>query len=83
MKENIDILIVNNAPAFYKINLYNELAKKSKIHVVFLALTNQVVIADTLKDDIHFSYEIISSCQIEFRKKLESFLKLYKIYKDY
>jgi len=83
MKKNIDILIVNNAPAFYKINLYNELAKKCKIHVVFLALTNQVVIANTLKDDIHFSYEIISPCQIEFRNKLKSFMKLYKIIKQY
>ena len=83
MKQRIDILIINNTPAFYKINLYNELAKKCNIHVVFLALTNQVVIAEKFKDEILFSYEILLENQIEFRNKYHSFIKLYTICKKY
>lgn len=83
MKTSIDILIINNAPAFYKVNLYNELAKKCKIHVVFLALTNQVVINDSLNEDIQFSYDLITPGQIESRNKVQSFVKLYKIYKKF
>lgn len=83
MKNKIDFLIINNVPSFYKINLYNELAKKCKIHVVFLGLTNQVVISNTFKEDILFSYELLSPIQIEKRNKLESFKRLYFISKKY
>lgn len=80
MKQQIDLLIINNAPAFYKVNLYNELSEKCKIHVVFLALTNQVVINDSLHDDIKFSYDLINPNLIANRNKFQSFVRLYKIY---
>jgi glycosyltransferase involved in cell wall biosynthesis len=83
MKQRIDILIINNAPAFYKVNLYNELAKKCSIHVIFLALTNQVVIGEMDKDEIFFSFEILLENQIEFRNKYYSFMKLYVICEKY
>ena len=83
MKSDIDILIINNCPSFYKINLYNEINVKCKIHVVFLALTNQVVINESYKNDIQFSYEVISQVQIEKRNKWQSFLQLYKICNQY
>lgn len=83
MKKEIDFLIVNNVPSFYKINLYNELAKKCKIHVVFLGLTNQVVISNTFKEDILFTFDLLSPVQIEKRNKIESFKRLYSISKKY
>ena len=76
MRKSIDILIINNVPSFYKINLYNELAKRCSIHVVFIALTNQVVINESFRDDINFSYELISDIQIERRNRFTSLLKL-------
>lgn len=83
MKEPIDFLIVNNVPSFYKINLYNEIAKRCKIHVIFVALTNQVVISKTFQDDIHFSYDLISEIQIEKRNKWKSILRLFIISSKY
>ena len=83
MKKNIDILIINNCPSFYKINLYNELAKYVKIHVVFVGLTNQVVINTDYKKDILFSYELLSEIQIEKRNKLFSICKLIRILRQY
>lgn len=83
MKIPIDILIVNNVPSFYKINLYNELAKRCKIHVVFIALTNQVVIEDSFHQDMNFSYELLSSIQIENRNRWKSINSLFSICKKY
>jgi len=83
MKIEIDILIINNCPSFYKINLYNELAKHCKIHVVFVGLTNQVVINNSYQADIQFSYDILSAIQIEKRNRLLSVFKLFRIYCKY
>lgn len=83
MKTAIDILIINNVPSFYKINLYNELAKRCKIHVVFIALTNQVVIEKSFQEKIEFSYELLSSIQIEKRNRWQSLKRLISICNSY
>ena len=73
----IELLIINNVPSFYKINLYNELSKKIHIHVVFLALTDQVVNSSQFRNEINFSFEIISDIQIEKRNKIVSLIKVF------
>lgn len=83
MTRSIDLLIINNCPSFYKINLYNELSKLCKIHVIFIGLTNQVVINEEYKKDILFSYELLSEIQIEKRNKFLSIIKLYRIYRKF
>ena len=35
MKMKINLLVVTNLPSFYKLNLYNLIAEKKKIYVVF------------------------------------------------
>ncbi len=79
----IDILIINNVPSFYKINLYNELAKKCKVHVIFIGITSQVVINEDFKKDIMFSFDLISNIQIENRNKLNSLKQIYSIIKRF
>lgn len=76
---NFDAVIINNCPAFYKINLYNEIAKTKNIHVIFLGLSNQVVIDDDYKDKLNFSFEIINEFQVEERNKILTVIKLYLI----
>lgn len=83
MIRKIDILIINNCPSFYKINLYNELSKYCKIHVVFIGLTNQVVINRTYKADINFSFDILNAVQIEKRNKVVSMVNLFRIIQRY
>jgi len=75
----IELLIINNVPSFYKINLYNELSKRINIHVVFLALTDQVVISNQFRNEINFSFEIISDIQIEKRNKIVSLIKVFAL----
>lgn len=74
--KKVDLLIINNCPSFYKINLYNEIANRCDIFVVFLALTNQVVITDDYKKQIKFPFKVINEFQIEKRNRLLTFLKL-------
>lgn len=77
--QQYELVILNNCPAFYKVNLYNEIAKKINIHVIFLGLSDEVVIYDSYRNDIRFSYEIIYPNEnVEKRNKFLTFLKLYK-----
>lgn len=81
MKENYDLLILNNCPSFYKVNLYNEIAKKNKIFVVFLGYFDQVVIDKDFKNKICFGYEILNDTEIGKRNFVSSYFKLRKILK--
>ena len=79
--EIIDLLIINNCPSFYKINLYNELNKYCKIFVIFISLTDQVYNESKYKNKIKFSYTIIQEVQIEYRNKIKVLVKLLTIIK--
>lgn len=78
-----DYVIVTHIPAFYKVNLYNELAKKLNILVIFIATNTNEKRADdftTLKN-ANFSYEVLSDGDFQSRdvkvniKKLKCILK--------
>lgn len=77
--KNVDLLIINNCPAFYKINLYNEIAKKVKIHVEFIGLSDQVVIDEKFKEQINFSYNIIHNGHIDNRNKFIVLIRLLRV----
>jgi glycosyltransferase involved in cell wall biosynthesis len=79
MNSNLDILIINNVPTFYKINLYNELSTRCKIHVIFLAFTNQVVLQEKFKESIQFSYEMLSTRHIDHRNRFHTMIRLLSI----
>ena len=78
-----DYIIVTHIPAFYKVNLYNELAKKLKILVVFIATNTNEKRADdfTSLQNASFSYEVLSDGDFQTRdvksniKKLKIILK--------
>lgn len=78
-----DYIIVTHIPAFYKVNLYNELAKKLKILVVFIATNTNEKRADdfTTLQNASFSYEVLSDGDFQTRdvksniKKLKIILK--------
>jgi glycosyltransferase involved in cell wall biosynthesis len=83
LKTAVDLLIVNNVPSFYKVNLYNELAKHCQIHVIFLCLTDQALILKTFKQDIRFSYDLISEAMIEKRNKWRITKCLFSLCRQY
>lgn len=79
MFNTVDLLILNNCPSFYKINLYNELAKRNNIYVVFTAVSDQVVITENNEKQIKFPYTIIQEVQFEKRNKVKCLVKLISI----
>lgn len=83
MKERYDLLILNNCPAFYKINLYNEIAKKRKIFVIFLGHYDQVTIDDNFEELIKFPYKLINTKQLKQRNICTSFLAIRKAIKSF
>lgn len=74
--KKVDLLIINNCPSFYKINLYNEISKNCRIHVVFVGLSKQVVIDDKFQEQIGFSFSLITQNFIEKRNRFAVLLHL-------
>lgn len=75
-KENVDILFITNVPAFYKINLYNELAKKINIHVIFISNNSNIRNSDFTNGQMLFKYTIINNIDFEKRNKLITLFKI-------
>ena len=64
-----EYIIVTHIPAFYKVNLYNELAKKMNILVIFVASnTNENRSDDFIsKSDIKFNHKILHTGNLQER----------------
>jgi len=75
-----DYLIVTHLPAFYKVNLYNKLAKQCKISVIFIGSeTNEKRSSDFITlDKAEFEYTVLSDGYFQKRNKLQSSSMLLK-----
>lgn len=79
-----DYVIVTHIPAFYKVNLYNELAKKLKILVVFIASNT----AEKRSDDFitlekaSFEYEVLFEGNFQERDVSKNIKELKQILKQ-
>ncbi|MGK0254834.1 MAG: glycosyltransferase involved in cell wall biosynthesis [Mariniflexile sp.] len=71
-----DYIIVTNLPAFYKINLYNQLAKKLKIKVIFMSASSAIRAGDFSKGDMKFDHVFLSDKNYEERNKLLMFVRV-------
>lgn len=73
-----DYVIVTHIPAFYKVNLYNELAKKLNIFVVFIASNTVEKRADDFVtlEDATFQYEVLHNGNFQERDILKNIRKL-------
>ena len=79
-----DYVIVTHIPAFYKVNLYNELAKQLKILVVFIASNTSEKRADdfiTLKK-ANFEYKVLFDGNFQDRDVLRNISKLKQILEE-
>lgn len=76
-----DYVIVTHIPAFYKVNLYEELSKHLNIYVVFIAETTSEVRADgfTSLSNLSFDHTCINRGNFQDRWFLTSLLGLRKV----
>lgn len=76
-----DYVIVTHLPAFYKVNLYNELAKKSNIFVVFVSSeSNERRSADFVSiQNVNFEFAVLNENEFQNRNKFISLCKLFSM----
>ncbi len=77
MKPQYDFLFVTHLPAFYKINLYNEISKTARVFVIFIAQASAIRLEDFTAGEIHFDYCVLNKGDFEKRNK---WLSLYKLF---
>jgi len=76
-----DYIIFTHISVFYKVNLYNEISKNFKIHVVFIANeTDEKRSQDFIdKRAIRFDYTVVSQESLQSRKILQNLQAINKI----
>lgn len=78
-----DYIIVTHIPAFYKVNLYNELAKRLKILVLFIANNTNEKRADDFitLENAKFEYKVLFDGNFQERVVKDNIFKLRSILK--
>ncbi len=79
MKPTYDILFVTHLPSFYKVNLYNEIAKKSRIFVIFIGESSCIRTKDFTQGAFHFEYCILNPQAFEKRNHFKSLYQLMSV----
>jgi len=76
-----DYIIITPLPAFYKVNLYNEISKNKKIYVIFLGETTEEQRASDFSkiENVSFDFIFLNKGHFQQRNKIKSIFNLYKI----
>lgn len=74
--EEFDILIITHLPAFYKIGLYNKIAEKKRIYVMFIGSGSTIRVQDFTLGKIDFKYEFLNDGPFEDRRMVSSCIKM-------
>lgn len=82
LKEKYDLVFITNLSAFYKVNLYNEIARYRKIFVIFISKDSVNRNKDFFKGEKNFEYIFLDNGVYEKRNAIKNSLKLIKILKS-
>lgn len=74
--KDYDMVFLTNSPAFYKINLFNEISKKIKLLVIFIAKSNEDVIKEEHEEKYLFDYYFLSGSSLVCRGKIKVICRL-------
>ncbi|SNY64166.1 glycosyltransferase family 4 protein [Enterobacter sp. CC120223-11] len=77
-KPYYDFVFITNVPAFYKVNLFNELSKTVKLKVIFISNKSEIRNSDFYSYDINFDYITINHSSYETRNKAKTFFRLFQ-----
>lgn len=78
-----DYVFITNIPSFYKVNLFNNLAKYCRVKVIFISRTSEIRDSDFYDYDHKFDSEYISDKDFERRNPLMTLLGVYSAIKKY
>jgi glycosyltransferase involved in cell wall biosynthesis len=76
-----DYIFITNIPSFYKVNLYNKLAKQLNIFVIFIADSTEEKRSNDFitLTNADFKYLLINQQELQNRNKFFSIIKLYRV----
>ena len=74
-----DYLFITHLPAFYKVNLYNRLAMRLKIYVIFIASSSAIRTSDFIGYDLNFEHVVLYVGDFESRPRLKCTVTLLKL----
>lgn len=77
-----DLIFITNIPAFYKINLFNRLASKARIKVIFISRKSSMREGDFYNYNCNFDHLYINDVDFEKRDKLKTLFKIRKHLKE-
>ncbi len=78
MKQRYDLLFITHLPAFYKVNLYNKIARNQRVFVIFVSQASSIRTSDFTQGDINFDYCVLNQVAFEKRNVIFSLVQLYK-----
>ena len=73
-----DYVFITHVPAFYKVNLYNRIAKHCRIFVIFIAKTSVLRTKDFIGTNMMFDYKILYPGPFEKRSIIKNIHLLHK-----
>jgi len=79
LRHEYDFVFVSHLPSFYKINLFNAIAKNASVLAIFLGETSHERTADFVKGEKHFDYLYLNSGDFERRSRWGSGWRLWRI----
>jgi len=75
-----ELVFITPIPAFYKINLYEQISVQIKVHAIFLSEnTSEVRGKDFLKETNSFRKSFLSTGSYQQRNRLKNSIRLYKL----
>ncbi|CNH13133.1 glycosyltransferase family 4 protein [Yersinia pekkanenii] len=77
-----DFVFITNVPAFYKVNLFNRLAKYCRVKVIFISNKSKIRNSDFYNYTHEFDSEYIHVGNFEDRNNLQTLIKIYNTLKN-
>ncbi len=82
MKSHYDMVFITHLPAFYKVNLYNQIAKHCHIYVIFISDASTIRTADFTNASYNFEHCILNKTSFEKRHVGLSLWRLWRALKQ-
>lgn len=79
MRDIFDYVFVTHLPSFYKINLYNQLAKTHRVFVIFIGQASVSRTNDFTQQQKNFDFLILNTGAFEGRSVFKSLSKLWQL----
>ncbi|EST88114.1 hypothetical protein ECA0157_05317, partial [Escherichia coli ECA-0157] len=78
-RKQYDAVFLTNVPAFYKVNLFNEIQKNKDIFVIFVSDKSKIRNEDFYSYDFAFDHFFLNEENFEERSKIKTLFNLLRV----